>query len=230
MDRKQRLFVYLTGIFVAALLVSDLIGGKFFRVAGLDFSVGMIPFPLTFLLTDIVNEFYGTEGARRLTYVGLVTAVFVFAVINVAIALPTSPESPLAGGVFKNVIGSSVRLYVASLAAYLVGQLLDISIFLFVRRLTGERFLWLRSTGSTVVSQAIDSLVVNFVFLSGTKSMLFIFQTARNNYLVKLALAIGLTPIIYLGHGVLHRYLHVREALVKDPAPPEPAPDELLPT
>jgi len=162
--------------------------------------------------------------------VGLVTAVFVFAVINVAIALPTSPESPLAGGVFKNVIGSSVRLYVASLAAYLVGQLLDISIFLFVRRLTGERFLWLRSTGSTVVSQAIDSLVVNFVFLSGTKSMLFIFQTARNNYLVKLALAIGLTPIIYLGHGVLHRYLHVREALVKDPAPPEPAPDELLPT
>lgn len=221
MDRKQRLFVYLTGIFVAALLVSDLIGGKFFRVAGLDFSVGMIPFPLTFLLTDIVNEFYGTEGARRLTYVGLVTAVFVFTVINVAIALPTSPESPLAGDVFKNVIGSSVRLYIASLAAYLVGQLLDISIFLFFRRITGERFLWLRSTGSTVVSQAIDSLVVNFVFLSGTKSMLFIFQTARNNYLVKLALAVGLTPVIYLGHGVLHRYLHVKEVLLTDPAPAE---------
>jgi uncharacterized integral membrane protein (TIGR00697 family) len=229
MDRKNRLFVYLTGIFVAALLVSDLIGGKFFRVAGLDFSVGMIPFPLTFLLTDIVNEFYGTEGARRLTYVGLVTAIFVFVVINVAIALPTSPESPLAGDVFKNVIGSSVRLYIASLVAYLVGQLLDISIFLFVRRVTGERFLWLRSTGSTVVSQAIDSLVVNFVFLSGSKSMVYILRTARNNYLVKLALAVGLTPVIYLGHGILHRYLHVREVMVKDPVPPEPA-DELLPS
>ncbi|HLK91954.1 MAG TPA: queuosine precursor transporter [Polyangia bacterium] len=229
MDRKQRLFVYLTGVFVAALLVSDLIGGKFFRVAGLDFSVGMIPFPLTFLLTDIVNEFYGTEGARRLTYVGLVTAIFVFTVINVAIALPTSPESPLAGDVFKNVIGSSVRLYIASLVAYLVGQLLDISIFLFVRRVTGERFLWLRSTGSTVVSQAIDSLVVNFVFLSGSKSMVYILRTARNNYLVKLALAIGLTPLIYLGHGILHRYLHVREVLVHDPVPPEPG-DELLPS
>ena len=221
MDRKQRLFVYLTGIFVAALLVSDLIGGKFFRVGGLDFSVGMIPFPLTFLLTDIVNEFYGTEGARRLTYVGLCTAVFVFVVINVAIALPTSPESPLAGDVFKNVIGSSVRLYIASLFAYLVGQLLDISIFLFVRRITGERFLWLRSTGSTVVSQAIDSLTVSVVFLWGTRSLAFILRTARNGYVVKLVLAVGLTPVIYLGHGILHRYLHVKEVLVKDPAPAE---------
>src|SRR6185312_15007033 len=225
MDRKQRLFVYLTGIFVAALLVSDLIGGKFFRVAGLDFSVGMIPFPLTFLLTDIVNEFYGTEGARRLTYVGLVTALFVFAVINIAIALPTSPESLLPGAVFKSVIGSSVRLYIASLVAYLVGQLLDISIFFLVRRVTGERFLWLRSTGSTIVS-----LAVSFVFLSGSKSVTYILQTARNGYLVKLALAVGLTPVIYLGHGVLHRYFHVREVLVHDPVPPEPAPDELLPT
>jgi uncharacterized integral membrane protein (TIGR00697 family) len=230
MDRKQRLFVYLTGIFVAALLVSDLIGGKFFRVGGLDFSVGMIPFPLTFLLTDIVNEFYGTEGARRLTYVGLCTALFVFAVINLAIALPTSPESPLPGDIFKNVIGSSVRLYIASLSAYLVGQLLDISIFFLVRRVTGERFLWLRSTGSTIVSQAIDSLTVGFVFLWGTKSVGFILRTARNGYLVKLVLAVGLTPVIYLGHGILHRYLHVREVLVKDPAPPEPAADEPLPT
>ena len=137
MDRKQRFYVYLTAIFVAALLVSDLIGGKFFRVAGLDFSVGLIPFPLTFLLTDIVNEFYGTEGARRLTYVGLMTAVFVFAVINLAIYLPASPESPLPGDVFQRVIGSSVRLYIASLTAYLVGQLLDISIFFLVRRVTG---------------------------------------------------------------------------------------------
>jgi uncharacterized integral membrane protein (TIGR00697 family) len=230
MDRKQRLFVYLTGIFVAALLVSDLIGGKFFRVAGLDFSVGMIPFPLTFLLTDIVNEFYGTEGARRLTYVGFATAIFVFTVINIAIYLPTSPESPMAGDLFKNVFGWSTRLYIASLVAYLIGQLLDISIFFLVRRVTGERFLWLRSTGSTVVSQAIDSLVVNFVFLSGSKSMVYILRTARNNYLVKLALAIGLTPVIYLGHGLLHRHFHVKEVLVKDPAPPEPAPDELLPT
>jgi uncharacterized integral membrane protein (TIGR00697 family) len=218
LDRKQRFFVYLTAIFVAALIVSDLIGGKYFRVGGLDFSVGMIPFPLTFLLTDIVNEFYGTEGARRITYVGLAVAVFVFIVINVAIVLPTSPESPMAGEQFKNVFGWSTRLYVASLTAYLIGQLLDISIFFILRRLTGHRFLWLRSTGSTVVSQAVDSLVVSFVFLSGSKPMSYILQTARNGYLVKLVLAVGLTPLIYLGHGILRRHFHVGEVLVKDAA------------
>ena len=218
MDRKQRFFVYLTAIFVAALIVSDLIGGKYFRVAGLDFSVGMIPFPLTFLLTDIVNEFYGTEGARRITYVGLGVAVFVFIVINVAIQLPTSPESPMPGEQFKNVFGWSTRLYVASLTAYLIGQLLDISIFFLLRRLTGHRFLWLRSTGSTIVSQAVDSLVVSFVFLSGSKSLDYILRTARNGYLVKLVLAVGLTPVIYLGHGVLRRHFHVTEVVVKDAA------------
>jgi len=218
LSRKQRFFVYLTALFVAALIVSDLIGGKYFRVCGLDFSVGMIPFPLTFLLTDIVNEFYGTEGARRITFVGLGVAVFVFIVINIAIILPTSPESPMAGEQFKNIFGWSTRLYVASLTAYLVGQLLDISIFFLLRRITGERLLWLRSTGSTVVSQLVDSLVVSFVFLSGAKPIGFILRTARNGYLVKLALAIGLTPVIYLGHGLLHRHFHVTEVLVKDSA------------
>jgi queuosine precursor transporter len=223
-DRKHRLYLWLTAIFVAALIVSDLIGGKYFRVAGLDFSVGMIPFPLTFLLTDIVNEFYGTEGARRLTYVGLAVAIFVFGVINLAIWLPTSPESPMAAEQFKTVFGWSIRLYFASLTAYLVGQLLDISIFFLVRRITGERLLWLRSTGSTVVSQAVDSLVVSFVFLSGSRSMAFILRTARNGYLVKLALAIGLTPVIYAGHGILHRHFHVPESMTKDEPQPETAP------
>lgn len=218
MDRKQRFFVYLTAIFVAALIVSDLIGGKYFRVGGLDFSVGMIPFPLTFLLTDIVNEFYGTEGARRITYVGLGVAIFVFAVINLAIALPTSPESPMPGEQFKSVFGWSTRLYIASLTAYLIGQLLDISIFFLLRRVTGHRFLWLRSTGSTIVSQAVDSLVVSFVFLSGSKSLDYILRTARNGYLVKLVLAVGLTPVIYLGHGILRRHFHVGEVVVKDAA------------
>jgi uncharacterized integral membrane protein (TIGR00697 family) len=216
MDRKQRLFVYLTGIFVAALLVSDLIGGKFFRVGGLDFSVGMIPFPLTFLLTDIVNEFYGTEGARRITFVGLGVAIFVFAIINLAIALPTSPESPMHGDQFKAIFGWSSRLYVASLSAYLVGQLLDISIFLMFRKLTGHRFLWLRSTGSTVVSQLVDTLVVNFVLLTGSKSVTFILTTARNSYVVKLVVAVCLTPLIYAGHAILRRHFHVPESLVQD--------------
>jgi uncharacterized integral membrane protein (TIGR00697 family) len=217
MDRKQRLYVWIVGVFVSALVAGDLIGGKFFRVAGLDLSVGMIPFPLTFVLTDIVNEFYGTEGARRITFVGLGMAVFVFSVINLALALPVSPESPMSQELFARAFGWSSRLYVASLVAYVAGQLLDIWLFQVFLRLTGHRFLWLRATGSTVFSQAIDTLVVNFVLLSGRRSMEFILTVARNGYVVKLMIAISMTPLIYLGRGLFLRYL-------------EPVPSDLVRT
>ena len=94
MDRKQYFFVWLTAIFVAALITGDFIGGRFFVLFGRTFSAGIIPFPLTFVLTDIVNEFYGTSGARRLTFVGLGAAVFVWGVIQLALHLPPSPVSP----------------------------------------------------------------------------------------------------------------------------------------
>jgi uncharacterized integral membrane protein (TIGR00697 family) len=203
--------VALTAIFVAALVTGDFIGGKFFLFFGHSLSAGIIPFPLTFVLTDIVNEFYGTHGARRLTFVGLGAAVFVWLVITLALRLPTSPESPISDSVFQAAFGTSARLYVASLSAYVVGQLLDISIFQVLRRLTGHRLLWLRATGSTVLSQAIDSLSVSFVFLVGTRPMEFIVHNATNNYLWKLGAAILLTPVIYLGHGVFRRYFHVAE-------------------
>ncbi|HVU04380.1 MAG TPA: queuosine precursor transporter [Polyangiaceae bacterium] len=207
MERKQRLYLWIAGVFVSALIVGDLIGGKFFRVAGLDLSVGMIPFPLTFVLTDIVNEFYGAEGAKRITYLGLGMAIFVFTIINLAIALPVSPESPMSQEAFQHSFGWSSRLYVASLVAYVVGQLIDISIFQIFLRVTGDRFLWLRATGSTLVSQAIDTLVVNFVLLSGRKSLDFILTVARNGYVVKVGIAVLMTPLIYLGRGVFLRYL-----------------------
>src|SRR4051794_6314771 len=179
MDRKQRLYVWITSVFVSALIIGDLIGGKFFRVWGVDLSVGMIPFPLTFILTDIVNEFYGAEGARRITFVGLGMAVFVFSVINLGLALPVSPESPMPQDLFARAFGWSSRLYVASLTAYVIGQFLDIALFRIFVKMTGHRLLWLRATGSTVLSQAVDSLVVNFVLLSGTKSLDFVFTAAR---------------------------------------------------
>jgi uncharacterized integral membrane protein (TIGR00697 family) len=211
MDRKQRVFIFLTAFFVAALMTGDFVGGKFFVLFGRNFSAGIVPFPLTFVLTDVVNEFYGTHGARRLTYAGLAAAVFVWIVINIALALPTSPDSPIPDAVFRGAFGTSSRLYVASLTAYIIGQLLDIAIFQFLRRTTGHRLLWLRSTGSTVISQIIDSLAVSLVFLAGTKPMGFIVANAANNYVGKLAMAVLLTPLIYLGHAVFRRVLHVPE-------------------
>lgn len=211
MDRKQRFFIFLTAVFVAALVTGDFVGGKFFTFLGRNFSAGIIPFPLTFVLTDVVNEFYGTHGARRLTYAGLAAALFVWLTINLALALPTSPDSPIPDAVFRGAFGTSARLYVASLTAFVVGQLLDISVFQILRRLTGHRLLWLRATGSTVLSQAIDSITVSFVFLVGTRSMSFIVGNAANNYVGKLVMAVLLTPLIYLGHAVFRRWFHIPE-------------------
>jgi uncharacterized integral membrane protein (TIGR00697 family) len=211
MDRKQRTFVFLTALFVAALVTGDFVGGKFFTLFGRSFSAGIIPFPLTFVLTDVVNEFYGKHGARRLTYAGLGAAIFVWIVINIALALPTSAQSPIPDAVFRGAFGTSSRLYVASLTAYLIGQLLDISIFQILRRLTGHRLLWLRATGSTVLSQAIDSMAVSFVFLVGTRPMSFIVSNAANNYVGKLVMAVLLTPLIYLGHAVFRRIFQLPE-------------------
>jgi len=213
LDRKQRAFVFLTALFVAALIAGDFIGGKFFDFAGYTFSAGIIPFPLTFVLTDVVNEFYGRDGARRITYAGLLAAVFVWVMINLALLLPTSRESPISAAIFRGAFGTSSRLYVASLTAYLIGQLLDISIFQLLRRLTGHRLLWLRSTGSTVLSQMVDSLSVSFVFLVGTRSFGFIVSNAASNYVGKLIMAILLTPLIYLGHAIFTRHLHLPEAV-----------------
>jgi len=211
LDRKDRFFVFLTALFVAALVTGDFVGGKFFVVFGHSFSAGIVPFPLTFVLTDVVNEFYGTHGAKRITMAGLGAAVFVWAIITLSLKLPTSPDSPIPDAVFRSAFGTSSRLYVASLTAYVISQFLDISIFHALRRVTGHHMLWLRSTGSTVISQVIDSLSVSFVFLVGNRSMGFIVNNALHNYLGKLAMAILLTPLIYAGHGLFNRYFHLPE-------------------
>lgn len=211
LDRKQRLYVWITGLFVAALLTADLIGARFFRVAGRDLSVGMLAFPLTFVLTDVVNEFFGEKGARRMTFVGLGAALFAFAVINVALVLPESPVSPLPAATFRTVFGWSTRLYVASLSAYVLGQLIDIAVFGAFRRVTKERFLWARATGSTLVGQAIDTFVVTTLLLWGTQPMGYILGVVRDSYLIKIGVALGLTPVIYAAHALVRRGLHVDE-------------------
>lgn len=207
--RRQRLYLWLAGLFVAALVVGDLIGGKLFRVWGVDLSCGMLAFPLTFVLTDVLNEFYGARAARRVSYLGLGAAALAFLIINVALRAPTSPESLLSAEDFARVFGLSARLYIASLSAYIVGQLMDIAVFSSLRRLTGERFLWLRTTGSTLVSQAADTLVVSTMFYVGLKPWDFIVKMAADSYVVKFAIAVGLTPVIYALHAFVLRVIKV---------------------
>lgn len=210
-DRRQQLFLWLAALFVAALLTADLIGGKFFRIGSVDLSVGMLAFPLTFVITDLLNEFFGPQRTRQVTYLGLGAAIFAFTLINIAIALPTSPESPLPGPMFSTVFGLSGRLYVASLTAYLIGQLLDISLFALLRRLTRHRMLWLRATGSTLGSQLIDTFVVTTGLLIGTKPLSFILGVVRDSYLIKIVVALALIPIIYGVHAVVLRVVKVAD-------------------
>jgi queuosine precursor transporter len=211
-DRRQLLYMWLAALFIAALLTADLIGGKLFHVGSVHLSAGMLAFPLTFVLTDVLNEFYGPTGARLVTYLGFGATLFAFAIINVALVVPTSPESMLSEAVFSKAFGLSGRLIVVSLTAYVIGQVLDIFLFAYLRRMTGHRFLWLRATGSTVVSQMVDTFVVTFGFMIGLKPVGFIFTVVRDSYLLKLAIALGLTPLIYAIHALVLRLIKIHEA------------------
>jgi uncharacterized integral membrane protein (TIGR00697 family) len=220
LSARQRLYVYLCAVFLTALLIGDTIGSKLFTVAipfgfttlHATLSVGAIWFPITFLLTDVINEFYGSAGARFVTFVGFFMAIFAFAVIFIARLIPAAPFSPVGQAAFDNVLGNANRIFVASLVAYLFGQLVDIAIFQSAKRLTQSRHIWLRSTGSTLISQLIDTLIVTYIAFWGKISTTQLHQAATTSYVVKVLLAIGLTPVIYALHGLIHRRMHIDEA------------------
>lgn len=212
----ERLFVVLAGIFLTALLIADVTAGKFFALGGMAISVGVVPFPITFVLTDVVNEYYGRRGARLLTFVGMAMLVFAFLIISVARALPVADSSPIPQAAFDAVYGQSFRFFAGSLVAYTLGQLTDIYAFQFYKRLTQSKHLWLRATGSTAISQTIDTTVVTSVALAGMMPAMDIGKVILASYLYKMVVAITLTPLCYLAHNI------VTDKLGMPPAPPEP--------
>jgi uncharacterized integral membrane protein (TIGR00697 family) len=212
-NNRDKLYLYLSAIFVTALLIGDTIGAKLFTatIFGVHatLSVGAIWFPITFLLTDTVNEFYGSAGARSLTFLGFWMALFAFGAIFVARFIPAASFSPVSQDVFNNVFGSANRIFFASLVAYLLGQLIDIAVFQYAKRLTQSKHIWLRSTGSTLLSQLIDTVVVTYIAFAGTRGIdaAKLRELAVTSYFVKVLFAIGLTPAIYALHGLLHHKL-----------------------
>ncbi len=219
LDRRLQLFVFLTGVFITSLLVGDIIGGKLVDVTLFGsvrlVSVGMIPFPVTFLLTDILNEFYGKQAARVVTLVGFFMAVFAFTIIAIANALPWAALTREPGwlgmveGSFRNVFAGSQRILLASMVAYLVGQFLDIGVFNLLKRVTSNRYLWLRATGSTLVSQLIDTVVIQYLAWTGTLTVAKMVDLVTTSYTLKIVVAIGLTPLIYAGHALVERVLGI---------------------
>ncbi|MBZ4418006.1 queuosine precursor transporter [Myxococcus sp. RHSTA-1-4] len=234
LDRRIQLFVVLAGVFVTSLVVGDIIGVKLFEVklgpVVAVMSIGMLPFPVTFLLTDILNEFYGKKAARFITFVGFFMAIFAFTVIAIAVRVPWAPLtrapdfSGTVEGAFNNVFAGSQRILVASMFAYLVGQLCDIALFNLLKRITHNKLLWLRATGSTLVSQLIDTVVVQFVAWTNVLPTETILSIIYTSYAVKLLVAVGLTPFIYLGHAFVERKLGIKPVVLGEDGEPVEAP------
>jgi queuosine precursor transporter len=217
LNRRIRLFLVLSCVFITCLTVGDIIGGKLIetRLFGYQFTltVGMIPFPVTFLITDLLNEFYGKRAARFVTWVGFAMAALAYVFIFVAAEIPIAAMTRADGwtGVneesFNRVFAGSQRMIAASLCAYLIAQFVDISIFHALRQATHQRLLWLRASGSTVISQLVDTITINFVAWFGILPLADIGRIMVSSYVLKVLIAVGLTPLVYAGHALIERLM-----------------------
>lgn len=227
-QRRQWLFVFLVGLFVTNAITAELISNKLIEIP-LYFSlgdnkfgpfitiVGVIPWPVVFILTDLLNEFYGEKAVRRISWITAVLIAYCFIIVSIALAMPAHeiPGSTLATDKeFSKVFGQAQMVIVGSIAAFLVSQLLDAFVFHKIKAKTGNRFIWLRSTGSTVISQFIDTVIVLYIgfVLPGSLSFDKFLEIAPTNYFLKLLIAVALTPLIYLGHYLIKRYLKIEKA------------------
>ena len=232
MNRTQVVFAVLGGFFLTNAIVAEMIGGKLIFVGDptwklgpfgpFAMSVGVIPWPVVFVTTDLVNEYFGRRGVRRLTLLTAAMLAYAYIVLLATMQVPATPFSGVDEASFNRVFGQSRWIIVGSITAFMVSQLIDVLVFHALRRRTGKARLWLRATGSTVVSQLIDSIVVLYIGLAlplGWGANQFV-SVMVPNYLVKLLIALAMTPIIYLGHWAVEKYLghSVAEALAEDAA------------
>lgn len=223
-QRRQWLFVFLVGLFVTNAITAELISNKLIEIP-LSFSlgdtkfgpfvtiVGVLPWPVVFILTDLLNEFYGEKAVRRISWITAILIAYCFIIVSIALNLPTKeiPGSNLATDAeFTKVFGQAQMVIVGSIAAFLLSQLMDVTLFHWIKRKTGNKYIWLRSTGSTAISQMVDTCVVLYIgfVLPGALSFDECLKIAPTNYLLKLLIAIALTPLIYLGHFMVKKYLN----------------------
>lgn len=222
---RERVFHVLAGFFVGNALLAELVGGKLFQVATpwhtFTLSCGVILWPVVFVMTDIINEYFGRAGVRMLSLIAAFVISWAFVALWIAQYAVAAPFSPVDDASFARVFLQSRWIIVGSLAAFLIGQLVDVTVFWILRRRTGERFLALRATGSTVVSQLVDTFVVGFIGLylpsalgQSKAEVAFTFadylNTSLSGYGFKFAIAVAATPLLYPIHAIVDRALAVR--------------------
>jgi uncharacterized integral membrane protein (TIGR00697 family) len=209
-NRKDLVFLILAGFFVTNTIVAELIGGKLVQFFGLfTQSLGIILWPVVFVLTDLINEHYGKQGVRKLTYITVGLIIYTFILLSAGIKIPAVSFSPVDDVTFNTVFGQSQWIIIGSIVAFLLAQLLDVYIFWVFRKRTGGKMIWLRATGSTAVSQLIDTFVVQFIafVVPGKWALSEFLENASYGYLFKLMVALALIPFIYLGHYLINKFL-----------------------
>ena len=235
-EKKNRLFIVLAALFLTNAIIAELIGVKIFSGEGalgmqpanldvlgfkMDFNLtaGAVIWPVVFITSDLINEYFGKPGVKRISYLAAFFIAYSFLVIFLTMKLPPAQwwldanNKDATGNyfnmdfAFNKILGQGQRIILASLVAFLIGQLVDVFIFQRLRKLTGSKMLWLRATGSTLVSQFVDSFVVLYLAVVGIFSNQQIMAIGFTNYIYKFSVAILLTPLIYLGHYIIDRYL-----------------------
>lgn len=209
MRKYDFVFLVLSGLFVASLILANATVFKFVDIplplVGLaTISVGVLPYPVTFLCTDLVSELYGKRRADWLVVVGFIVSLYMLVVLQVGGALPLSKlQDASVQGHYEAVFGQSVRAIFASMVAYLIAQLVDVRLYHFWRRLTKGRHLWLRNNASTMLSQLIDTAAVVIILFYGVWEWAEIGAVILSSYIYKLLVAAADTPLMYAGTWLL---------------------------
>ena len=211
----NKLYLILAGIFIASLVSCNLIFQKFFQIEiwvpfignyTFEQSVGLLPYPITFLVTDIISEIYGRKKANQVVTAGLIASIFMLLVVTISDFMPAAPWSPVNGATFHQVFGLSGAAVFASMMAYLFAQYIDIRIFHFWKKLTNGKHLWLRNNASTIFSQFIDTfsilvLLCIFNVLPWDRFSILLI----NGFIFKVFFAAFDTPLFYLSSWYLKK-------------------------
>jgi uncharacterized integral membrane protein (TIGR00697 family) len=215
--KREIVFVILAGIFITNAIVAELIGGKLIQIGPFVMSIGILPWPIVFLTTDLINEYFGEKGVKKLSLITACLIAYAFLILFMALVIPAAKGiSPVNDEQFQAVFGQSMWIIVGSIIAFMVSQLIDVTVFWFFKNRTGNKKIWLRTTGSTVVSQLFDSFIVLGIafWLPGKIDFDTFLSSALVGYTFKLSIAIILTPLIYLGHYLIKKYLNEHTSLV----------------
>jgi queuosine precursor transporter len=212
-SKKNTVFLILAGFFITNAIIAELIGGKIVSFGPFDQSVGILPWPIVFLTTDLINEYYGRKGVVKLSFITVGLIAYAFLVLFGAMIPAATSYSDVSSENFNKVFGASLWIIVGSIIAFILGQVVDAFTFQKIKSLTQGKQIWLRATGSTVISQLVDTFVVQGIafVIPGKWSVAQWLENASWGYVFKLIVALCLIPFIYLFHYMIDKYLEKEE-------------------